>query len=218
MPDTLYRVVARHGGIPPPVRRRAARTLSTQEREEIHGRWRGGLPPRISRRLGRAPSTISREVRRHGAAASIGRPRRGRRGTPRAAQAVSLGATPRLRRRRRGPLAAVVARADCGVARHVRWDPAMRVSHKTIYRSLFVQSRGVEKALFQHLRRRGDSAAATPTADGRGQIVDAVSIRVRPAESRTAPSRAIGKATSWRGPRGRMSGRWSSATRAMCCW
>ena len=32
VPDTLYRVVARSGGIPPPVRHRAARTLSTAER------------------------------------------------------------------------------------------------------------------------------------------------------------------------------------------
>ena len=67
----------------------------------------------------------------------------------------------------------------------------MRVSHETIYLSLFVQSRGVlKKALMAHLRqrrayRRPKSAAAHPG----GHIVDAVSIRERPAtvEDRAVP-------------------------------
>ena len=70
-------------------------------------------------------------------------------------------------------------------------DPTMRVSHETIYLSLFVQSRGVlNKALLAHLRqrrtyRRPKSAAAHPG----GHIVDAVSIRERPAtvEDRAVP-------------------------------
>jgi IS30 family transposase len=62
----------------------------------------------------------------------------------------------------------------------------MHVSHETIYRTLFVQSRGVlKRELLQHLRRgrlyrRARAAARRPSPTGR--IVDAVSIRARPAE------------------------------------
>ena len=69
----------------------------------------------------------------------------------------------------------------------------MQVSHETIYRSLFVQSRGVlKKALLQHLRRRRTmrrSQHAANRGQRRGQIVDAVSIRERPAaiEDRAIP-------------------------------
>jgi IS30 family transposase len=69
-------------------------------------------------------------------------------------------------------------------------DPEMQVSHETIYRSLFVQSRGVlKKALIAHLRqrrtyRRPRCAAAHPG----GRIIDALSIRQRPA---TADDRAV---------------------------
>ena len=72
-------------------------------------------------------------------------------------------------------------------------DEAYRVSHETIYRSLFVQARGVlKKELQAHLRsgraiRR--SRHATRKGDDRGSIVDAVSIRERPAsvEDRAVP-------------------------------
>jgi IS30 family transposase len=72
-------------------------------------------------------------------------------------------------------------------------DEARQVSHETIYRSLFVQSRGVlKKELLQHVRskrtiRRSKSAGAN--GDRRGQIADLVSIRERPAavEDRAAP-------------------------------
>ena len=65
-------------------------------------------------------------------------------------------------------------------------NPAMQVSRETIYRSLFVQSRGVlKKELVAHLRRRRTmrrSQHASNAGQQRGQIVDAVSIRERPAE------------------------------------
>ena len=61
----------------------------------------------------------------------------------------------------------------------------MQVSHETIYRSLFVQSRGVlKKILLTHLRRRRTmrrSQHATNVGQRRGAIVDAISIRDRPA-------------------------------------
>jgi IS30 family transposase len=65
-------------------------------------------------------------------------------------------------------------------------DSTMRVSHETIYKSLFIQARGVlKKELLAGLRsKRLMRRARTATRHGqpRGQIVDAVSIRQRPAE------------------------------------
>jgi IS30 family transposase len=65
-------------------------------------------------------------------------------------------------------------------------DEGMRVSHETIYRSLFIQARGVlKKELMEHLRskrRMRRSRHATVSGQSRGQIVDALSIRERPAE------------------------------------
>ncbi len=63
----------------------------------------------------------------------------------------------------------------------------MRASHETIYRSLFIQARGVlSKELTSHLRRRCTmrrSKKAGTAGQQRGQIRDAVSIRQRPAEA-----------------------------------
>jgi len=64
-------------------------------------------------------------------------------------------------------------------------DQGMQVSHETIYRSLFIQTRGVlKKELMAHLRtaRQMRQAKGGTTKSGLGQIVDAVSIRERPAE------------------------------------
>jgi IS30 family transposase len=64
-------------------------------------------------------------------------------------------------------------------------DADMHVSHETIYRSLFVQSRGVlKRELLAHLRRGRrfrHSRFAVTARPARGQIIDAVSIRERPA-------------------------------------
>src|SRR5258708_5143544 len=65
-------------------------------------------------------------------------------------------------------------------------DESMRVSHETIYRSLFIQARGVlEKELMDHLRSRQRmrrSRHASVSGQSRGQIVDAIAIRERPPE------------------------------------
>jgi IS30 family transposase len=65
-------------------------------------------------------------------------------------------------------------------------DESMRVSHETIYRSLFIQARGaLKKELLGHLRskrRIRRSQHSRIFKDSRGQIVDAISIRERPAE------------------------------------
>jgi IS30 family transposase len=67
-----------------------------------------------------------------------------------------------------------------------RDDESMRVSHETIYRSLFIQARGVLKQeLIGHLRskrRIRRSQHARIFNDSRGQIAEAVSIRESPAE------------------------------------
>ena len=80
----------------------------------------------------------------------------------------------------------------------------MQVSHETIYRSLFVQSRGVLKQeLLRHLRRRKTMRRgkhATAIGQPRGQIVDAVSIRERPpsVEDRAVPGHWEGDLLSGR--------------------
>jgi len=65
-------------------------------------------------------------------------------------------------------------------------DQGMRVSHEAIYRSLFIQTRGVlKKELMAHLRtaRQMRQAKCGTTKSGLGQIIDTVSIRERPAET-----------------------------------
>jgi IS30 family transposase len=64
-------------------------------------------------------------------------------------------------------------------------NPEMWVSHETIYRSLFVQARGaLKKELVGHLRSKRRIRRPRHAIDGRNgdRIVDAVSIRQRPAE------------------------------------
>jgi IS30 family transposase len=66
-------------------------------------------------------------------------------------------------------------------------NPVMQVSHETIYRSLFVQARGVlKKELAKHLRsRRGmrrSKHSSTEVTQPKSSIIDAVSIRERPPE------------------------------------
>jgi len=57
-------ILARHGGIRPPDRRRAASALTLGEREEVSRALVEGQSIRsIAARLGRAPSTVSREVK-----------------------------------------------------------------------------------------------------------------------------------------------------------
>ena len=74
-----------------------------------------------------------------------------------------------------------------------RGEECYQVSHETIYRSLFVQARGVlKKELLQHLRSKRTIRRSKQTrrkGDGRGQITDLVSISERPAsvEDRAVP-------------------------------
>ena len=191
VPGAIFHVVVQRGGIAPSARRRSSRVLSTTEREEISRALAAGMSFRaISRRLQRAASTISREVGRHDgrqryrAAAADARAWRHAQRPKR----CRLACVPPLRRVVADKLA-----ADWSPEQIAGWlkvtypeHPAMQVSHETIYRSLFVQSRGVlKKALLTHLRRRRTmrrSQHASNAGQRRGEIVDAVSIRDRPAE------------------------------------
>src|SRR5579862_6930889 len=65
--QVIHFLLARHGGIAPPVRRRSRRALTLAEREDISRGIASGCSMRvIAQRIGRACSTISREVARHG--------------------------------------------------------------------------------------------------------------------------------------------------------
>ena len=67
----------------------------------------------------------------------------------------------------------------------------MHLSHKTIYRSLIIQTRGVlKKELMAHLRpaRQMRQAKGYTTKSGQGKIVGTISIRARPIEDRAVPS------------------------------
>ena len=196
--SSVWWIVQRHGGLVPARRQRAARALQTGEREEIsRGVAHGESGRSIARRLGRAPSTISREIGRHGGLAAY-------RASPADAAAWARARRPkRCRLAQHGRLRCAVAarlRLDWSPEQIARWlvtrypdDPTMRVSHETIYRTLYVQARGALKhALVAHLRRglryRRPRAAAHATR-GPGQLLGTVSIAERPpsADTRAVP-------------------------------
>ena len=82
-------------------------------------------------------------------------------------------------------------------------DGRMHVSHETIYRSLFIQARGVlKKELMDHLRskrRMRRSRHATVSGQSRGQIVDAISIREKACGSgRSSDSWSLGRRSAER--------------------
>jgi IS30 family transposase len=188
----LGAVVAAAGGIAPPAQRRSRRALTAQEREEIsRGIAQDETVRGIAQRLDRAPSTISREIRRHGGRTAYRAQRADRRTWARARRpkVCRLAARPSLRRLIAKKLARQWSPQQIAgwLRRTFPSDPDRHVSHETIYRSLFVQSRGVlKRELAQHLRRhrvRRHARAANRMGHYPGHIVDAVSIRHRPAEA-----------------------------------
>ena len=98
----------------------------------------------------------------------------------------------------------------------------MQVSHETIYRTLFIQARGVFKQdLTRSLRtRRSARRSARGTVVGRGQIPDPVTIAERPAsvEDRAIPGHWEGELLLGGRQAGatRRSSPWSSERRALC--
>ena len=168
------------------------------EREEISRGVAAGVSLRsIARSCGRAPSTISRELERNGGHRRYRAAAADKRAWDRALRpkACKLAMHEELRQ-----LVAAKLYENWSPEQIAGWlkhtypdDEAHQVSHETIYRSLFVQARGVlKKELQAHLRsgraiRR--SRHASSKGDGRGSITDMISIRERPAsvEDRAVP-------------------------------
>ena len=172
------------------------RRLSFAEREEISRGIAGGVSMRcIARKLGRAPSTVSREVAANGGrvryratAAHVASRHRARRPKP-----AKLVVNERLRE-------VVESKLDewWSPTQISSWlieaypgDEEMRVSHETIYQSLFVQGRGaLRKELWRCLRTgRAVRRPQGRPASTKGQIRDMVMISERPAtvEDRAVP-------------------------------
>ena len=196
--SSVFSVISPTGGIRPPDRKRNKSALSLAEREEISRglinqqslRW-------IAHQLGRAPSTISREVQRNGGRevyrATVSdkstwdralRPKICKLACyPRLAHAVSV----KLKRKWSPQQTAGWLKRSC------QGKTSKTVSHETIYRSLYIQARGVlKKELLEHLRAKRTvrrSKHASLKRNGLGQVKDAVSIRERPAsvEDRAIP-------------------------------
>ncbi|TKJ31244.1 transposase [Blastococcus sp. CCUG 61487] len=169
------------------------RYLNLAEREEISRGLAAGLTVRaIARGVGRSASSISREIRRN-------RPP----GRPYRAVTAQVAAEQRVRRPKPRKLAQARLRARVQADLTENWSPqeiaarlkldfpddeAMRISHETIYQSLFVQARGeLRKELAKHLRTGRAIRRPRRRVDGRSspdrRIPDKIMISERPAEA-----------------------------------
>ncbi len=203
--SSIHFQLSPYGGIRPAPRRRSRLALTLTERETIS---RGIVARRsarsIARRLGRAASTVSREIKRNGGSDRY-------RATGADNQAWARALRPKRCKLADHPwLQGMVARKlrlnwspeqiAGWLKRAYRGEQKYQVSHETIYRSLFVQARGVlKKQLMLHLRSQ--RAMRRPGAkkwqgDARGQIrIWSRSGNARP-RSRTVPSRVTGRGIS----------------------
>ena len=196
--SSVRRIIAETGGIRPPDRKRSRLALTLSEREEISRGIVGGLSMRaMARQLNRSPSTISREIKRNGGIDHY-----------RASEAEQA-AWGRAHRPKSCKLAnnAFLCRTITNKLK-LHWSPQQiagwlkrtypgddhkTVSHETIYRSLFIQARGVlKKELLQYLKTQRTlrrSRQASLKKRGLGQIKNMASIRERPAsvEDRAVP-------------------------------
>jgi IS30 family transposase len=180
------------GGFPPHPRLRREGSLDLVEREEIsRGLAQGCSLRHIARTLRRAPSTISREIARNGGQRRYRAFYAYMEALKRALRPKEclLGRHERLRQAVSEKLQQSWSPEQISgwLVREFAADKSMRVSPETIYRSLFIQARGVLKQqLRDHLRsgarmRRPRAALARRIAP-QGQILNAISIRQRPAE------------------------------------
>ena len=221
----VERIVVLHGGIVPAPRRRALAALRLEEREEIsRGIAVGRSIRQIAQGLGRAPSTVSREITRNGGSLAYRANRADRRAWERALRPKPC----RLARHRelRWRVAQKLA---------LQWSPQqisgwlkqefpthqdMQISHEAIYRSLFIQTRGVlRKELTAQLRtaRRMHRPKSHNATSGQGHILDMVPSASGPPRLRIAPCRGIGKETFLPERTTRTSPPWSSAIPASRC-
>lgn len=205
--SSIQRILAETGGIVPAQRHRSSLALTLAEREEISRALASGRSIRsIATLLERAPSTISREIQRNGGQSCyrVNQADEAAWDRARRPKTCKLADNQRLAR-------IVAAKLQClwSPEQIAGWlkcahpdDENNQVSHETIYRSLFIQARGVlKKELLQYLRRTRAmrrSRHHTQKSDDRGRIRDAVSISERPA---TAKDRAV--PGHWEGDRDR---------------
>jgi IS30 family transposase len=187
---SIQRFLALTGGLKRRVKERSPLRLSLAEREELsRGLVAGDSLRTIARRLGRAPSTISREVAWSGS-------RNGYRAWRADSDAIDRGHRPKLAK------LAVDSRLCREVERGLRahWSPQqiaarlicdypddldMRVSHETIYRTLFVQARGaLRKELTACLRtgRTQRRPHMRTEQSGGGRLRNMILISDRPPE------------------------------------
>jgi IS30 family transposase len=194
--ETLPRIpryLRESGGMPPIPRRRRVGHLTLEEREEISRGIAAGLSARmIAGRIDRRSSTVSREIARNGgrdayralvadAAAFL----RARRPKP-----SKLAANPELR-----DVVADKLDDDWSPQQIAEWlrrefggDAAMRISHESIYRDVYMPSRKVFDATMFHCLRSKRSIRrprGKKRSHGRGQIRNMVSIRERSTEADT---------------------------------
>ena len=191
-------ILSRTGGIRPPQRKRSCLALSLSEREDISRSLATGSSMRmIATQLGRSPSTISREINRNGGYDQY-----------RAADAEQAAWNRALRPKLcklagNKKLTRIIAKqlqlqwspqqVAGGLKREHPDNEAYHVSHETIYKSLFIQARGVlKKELLKTLRSKRIMRRARNSSlkkQGLGKITNAVSISERPAsaEDRAVP-------------------------------
>jgi IS30 family transposase len=185
---TVQRLLGSVGGMPAQRTRRSELRLSMAEREEISRSLGGEESYRaIARRLGRSPSTISREVNANGGrrryrAVRADEAAYRKAGRPKLAK---LRRSRRLRTRVESMLNKLWSPQQ--ISARLRFenpdDPGLRVSHETIYQSLFVQTRGaLRKELTACLRSKRTRRRPHGRKDPGGYIRDMVLISDRPAE------------------------------------
>jgi IS30 family transposase len=196
--SSIQNIIQQTGGFRPRDRKRSALSLALPEREVISRGLAMGLSLRaIASQIGRSPSTVSREVKRNS-----------RRDDYRATTAEEAAWQRALRPKacklsgQFNLIRLIAEKLQCEwspeqvsgwLKRQYPNDKSYHVSHETIYKSLFIQTRGVlKKELLACLRSRRvmrRSRHASLKRKGLGTIVDAISIRERPAsvEDRAVP-------------------------------
>ena len=180
--------------------------LTVHDREVIQRGLEQGLSAgQIAGVLGKHRTTVAREIKRGAGLRSCDPPPLrppGHRGPGRRARyraRVAHDRAVRLARRPKagkltGALAVVVAgllAADWSPEQIARMLPqfypdqdGMRVSHESIYRALFVQTRGeLRRELTRHLRTRRTTRKPQGRAETRGRLVGMTPISARPAEA-----------------------------------
>ncbi len=196
--SSIFDQLSPSGGIRPPPRRRSRLALTLREREEISRGVASGLSLRsIAAQLGRSASTISREITRNGGLQQYRASQADQAAWARAhrSKPCKLALHPMLKRIVASKLKMNWSpkQIDGWLKRQYPDDENKHVSHETIYRSLFIQARGVlKKELQLYLRTQRAirrSKHHSMKNEGLGKICNTVSIRERPAsvEDRAVP-------------------------------